>query len=167
MSTVGLWRWMILSIEYVDRRPMVVAISSFARILGKCLTIHSRQCFPPLFFESGHQLISTLYAKISLQWLSELRRLWANVLWEVVREVVSQSVPTLCLDSGIVSPFPLRWVKDVCEFRCNLPPALLAEWPGSFTCHCGNTGVERTPSKSQHTKSVSYTHLTLPTIRCV
>ena len=25
-----------------------------------------------------------------------------------------------------------------CVFRCNLPPALLAEWPGSFTCHCGN-----------------------------
>ena len=24
--------------------------------------------------------------------------------------------------------------------------------PGSFTCHCGNTGVERTPNKSQHTK---------------
>ena len=37
-------------------------------------------------------------------------------------------------------------------FRCNLPPALLAERPGSFTCHCGNTGVERTPNKSQHTK---------------
>ena len=35
---------------------------------------------------------------------------------------------------------------------CNLPPALLAEWPRSFTCHCGNTGVERTPNKSQHTK---------------
>ena len=25
-------------------------------------------------------------------------------------------------------------------FSCNLPPALLAEWPGSFTCYCGNTG---------------------------
>ena len=25
----------------------------------------------------------------------------------------------------------------VCVFRCNLPPALLAEWPGSFTCCCG------------------------------
>ena len=24
--------------------------------------------------------------------------------------------------------------------------------PGSFTCHCGNTGVERAPNKSQHTK---------------
>ena len=37
-------------------------------------------------------------------------------------------------------------------FRCNLPSALLAEWSGYFTCHCGNTGVERTPNKSQHTK---------------
>ena len=25
-------------------------------------------------------------------------------------------------------------------------------WLGSFTCHCGNTGVEQTPNKSQHTK---------------
>ena len=37
-------------------------------------------------------------------------------------------------------------------FRCNLPPALLAEWPGSFTCHCGNVGVKWTPNKSQHRK---------------
>ena len=35
----------------------------------------------------------------------------------------------------------------------NLPPALLAERPGSFTCHCGNTEVERTLNKSQHRKS--------------
>ena len=37
-------------------------------------------------------------------------------------------------------------------FRCKLPPARLADCPGSFRCHCGNTGVERTPKKSQHTK---------------
>ena len=30
-------------------------------------------------------------------------------------------------------------------YNCDLPPALLAEWPGSFTCYCSNTGVERTP----------------------
>ena len=30
-------------------------------------------------------------------------------------------------------------------FSCNLPPALLAEWPGPFTCYCGNTGVEQIP----------------------
>ena len=39
-----------------------------------------------------------------------------------------------------------------CGFRCNLPPALLAEWLGSFTCHCGGTVVEWTPNKSQCTK---------------
>ena len=48
-------------------------------------------------------------------------------------------------------PLWLRWVKSVCVFRCNLPSALLAEQPGSFCRHCGNTGVERTPDKSQHT----------------
>ena len=37
-------------------------------------------------------------------------------------------------------------------FRCNLPSALLAECPGYFTCYCGNTGMERTPNKSQHRK---------------
>ena len=34
-------------------------------------------------------------------------------------------------------------------FSCNLPPALLAKWPGSFTCYCGNT---RHQNKSQHRK---------------
>ena len=61
-------------------------------------------------------------------------------------------VPALCLDSGVVGPLRLRWAKSVCTFRCNLPPALLAEWPGSFTCHCSNTDLEWTPNKSQHAK---------------
>ena len=61
-------------------------------------------------------------------------------------------IPTLCLDSSIVIPFWLQLVKGVCMVRCNLPPTLLAEWLGSFMCHCGNTGVERTPNKSWHTK---------------
>ena len=54
------------------------------------------------------------------------------------------------LDSGIVSPLRLRWVKGVRVCRCKLPSELLAEWP--FTCHCGNKGMERTPNESQHTK---------------
>ena len=37
------------------------------------------------------------------------------------------------------------------QVNCNLPPALLAEWLESFTCHCSNMVVERTPKKSQHT----------------
>ena len=39
-------------------------------------------------------------------------------------------------------------------FGCNLPPALLAEQAGSFTCHCGNMGMERTPNKRQHAKLI-------------
>ena len=36
-------------------------------------------------------------------------------------------VPTLCLDSGIVSPIRLRWVNGACVFGCNLSPALFKE----------------------------------------
>ena len=53
----------------------------------------------------------------------------------------------LCLDSIVIPPW-LRWVKGVCVFRCNLPPALVAEWPGSFTCQRSNTVVKRTLNKS-------------------
>ena len=35
--------------------------------------------------------------------------------------------PTSHIQLGIVSSLRLRWVKGVCVFRCNLPPALLAE----------------------------------------
>ena len=50
----------------------------------------------------------------------------------------------------MISPLWLS-LGQRCVFRCNLPPAFLAEWPGLFTCHCGNTGVEWTPNKSRHT----------------
>ena len=35
----------------------------------------------------------------------------------------------------------------------NLPPALLAEWLGSFTCYCGNAEVEQVPKKRVSTES--------------
>ena len=58
----------------------------------------------------------------------------------------------MCLD-GIVSPLRLRWVKCVFVFIWNLPPVLLAEWPGSFICHCSNTGMERTSNNLTGTES--------------
>ena len=84
---------------------------------------------------------------INPQWFSELRRLWPNVPWQVTCKLLSKQVPTLCLDSGIVTPLRLCWVKGVFVFRWNLPPALLVEWLRSFTCHSGNMGVEQTPKK--------------------
>ena len=40
-------------------------------------------------------------------------------------------------------------------FSCNLPPAILAEWPGYFTCYCGTVtrGWNEYQNKSQHRKS--------------
>ena len=35
--------------------------------------------------------------------------------------------------------------KGACVFNCNLPPALSAEWPGSFMCPCSNMGVKQIP----------------------
>ena len=121
---------------------VVVAFSSLAGIFEECSTIRSPAC--AFFFLSGDEpshTDPTLYARISPQWLSELRRLWPNVPLQAVCELVSGQIPTLCLDSGIVIPLRLRWVKGLCVFMYNLLPARLAEWPRSFTCHCGNTGL--------------------------
>ena len=37
---------------------------------------------------------------------------------------------------------------DLWLFWRNLTPALLAEWPGSFTCHCGDTDTECVSTES-------------------
>ena len=58
--------------------------------------------------------------------------------------------------TATVSPLQLHWVKGVCVFRCNLPPALLAQWPRSFTCHCVDMGLEQTLNKSQHTSGICW-----------
>ena len=49
-------------------------------------------------------------------------------------------------------------------FSCNLPPALLAGWSGSFTCYCSNTKVERIPIyyKSRHRKLTLEKKILLP-----
>ena len=77
-------------------------------------------------------------------------------------QLVSGYVPTLCLDYGIVNPLWLCWVMGICVLRCNLQSTLLVEWPGSFTCHCFNMGVEWTLDKSQHTKWTLKKKILLP-----
>ena len=103
-----------------------------------------------------------LFRKGSVHSGSVSWELWPSVSWRVACQLVSWQIPTLCLDSGIVSPLQLRWVKGVCMFRCNLQPAFLAQWPGSFTCHCSNMGVEQTLNKSQHTKLTLEKKILLP-----
>ena len=65
-----------------------------------------------------------------------MRWLWPNLPWWDACELASLPIP--CVDS-IFSPLQVHWVRGIlCVFRCNLPPALLAEWLWSFMCHCGN-----------------------------
>ena len=44
-------------------------------------------------------------------------------------------------------------IHKICVFSCNLPPALLAEWPGYFKCYCSNMGWNGYRNKSQHRES--------------
>ena len=67
--------------------------------------------------------------------------------WRVSHETAAISAQILCTPYNHA---PRHFMqshirKALCVFSCNLPPALLAKWPGSFTCYCSNTGVERIP----------------------
>ena len=71
------------------------------------------------------------------------------VTWLVSRGTDAVSAHGLCTPNNhapvySVTSFQATCV-GACVFRCNLSPALLAGWPGSFTCYCGNTEVERIP----------------------
>ena len=89
----------------------------------------------------------SLCALIPLLWLESVHS--GSASWDSCGQAVSWQVgtwahfpwwvPKLCLNS-IVSPLWLQWIKGVHVFRCNLPSVLLADWLGSATCHCGNTG---------------------------
>ena len=64
--------------------------------------------------------------------------------WLVPNETAAVSAQVLCTPyNHAPCHFLQSHIRKV--FSCNLPPALLAEWPGSFTCYCGNKGVERIP----------------------
>ena len=114
--------------------------SPLARIFGEYSTIHS----PPALFSfkvesSSHTLIPRFRPGSvhsgSASW-HDCGRVFPNKLRV---SSLPDRYPHYGLDNGIVSSLRLCWDK-VCVFRCNLPPACLAEWSGSFTCHCGTQG---------------------------
>ena len=142
---------------------VVVAFSLHARILGECSKIH----FPPslvfllffFFFFKVHISWRTLISLFSRPGSvhSDLMS-WYDCDWVLPDELHVSSFPDrfshYAWTAAYSSHSDFVESKGVCMFRCNLLPALFAEWPGSFTCHCGNRGVECTPNKSQHTKLI-------------
>ena len=107
---------------------IVVTFHNVRGFWGEGSTICSPPCacLPPLIGARLTPTYSTLYTRISPQWLAD----WDDCGRVLPVKMRVNSFPTLCLVS-IVSPIRLPWVKDVRVFRCNFPPILLTEWTGS------------------------------------
>ena len=67
---------------------------------------------------------------------------WFSVTWLVPRETAAVPAPSVYTIRHHVTSLDATATFVGCM---HLPPALLAERPGPFTCGCGNTGVKRTP----------------------
>ena len=131
-----------------------MAFSTLARILEYVWPPPPHLCFSFFFNFKEEISLCTLIPLFRLQSVNSGSASKDNCGWELPDELHVSSFPDTFphYACGIVNPLWLHWVKCACVFRCNLPPAFLAEWLGSFPCHCSYMGVERTLSKSQHTK---------------
>ena len=102
--------------------------------------------------EISSRTLSPLYMPGSVhKRFSELRRLWPNVPEEVACESASGRFPhnTWTAAWSAHSDFAGSRVSACLGVTCHL--YFLAERPGSFTCHCGNTGGETdTKQESAH-----------------
>ena len=121
-------------IPYSSQREIKIVVQSHSKAQLWTLK-HSPQV---LFFpQSGDYLMhtnSTLWARISPQWLSKLRWPWWSIPWPVLCKLISL-ISHLTIDS-IVSPVWLHWVKGEACLGVNLPPALFQEWLSFFLCVC-------------------------------
>ena len=109
-----------------------------------------KESFPACAFLSlllsGDQLMctnSTLLAKIGPLWLSKLRWPWKSVSWWVTCEL-SSLIGSHTIPGQHNQPTLDFTGSRVFVFSCNLLPALLAEWWGSFTCCSSEREVELT-----------------------
>ena len=91
----------------------------------------------------------TVHDEYSLKWLHLQRCLvgdMTGVTWKCCcLSACSVYAQQPCI-TFTVSLYSKQHMQGACVFGCNLPPALLAEWPGSFTCYCSklsNTGMEQ------------------------
>ena len=89
-----------------------------------------------------HEWLAFYSAFLNIHWSGVLTAL-AWLMPHETAAMLARSVYTIqpCIMTLHAKPhMSCAWM-----FSCNLPPALLAEWPGYFICYCGNTWVERIP----------------------
>ena len=137
-------RWMAHNLPWTDRRLLALkkeAFSSLAKNFGECSTIDS---LPAICFCWEVEISSRTLLPHFMP--GSVHSDTAN--WDECGRMFPEKLRVSSFPDRFpryawteaVSPLKLRWVTSMCVFRCNLPPALLAEWSGSFACHCGNKG---------------------------
>ena len=96
---------------------LVLAFSSLARSLGECSAIHSPSAL--FIFLKWRLVRAHLFHTLGQDQSTVAQRAETRIAERSLTsacESVSWKVLTLCLDSGIVNPLRLRWVKGVCVF---------------------------------------------------
>ena len=87
-----------------------------------------------------------LFRKIIHQWNESSHERQSGVLTALAWLVPHETAAVSARSVYTIQPrhFMQNHIRKVHVFSYNLPPALSAEWPGSFTCYCGNTVVKHT-----------------------
>ena len=104
-------------------------------------TLEQTHCARMWFYMSDYLFIAHFF---NIHWCGVLTAL----AWLVPHETAAVSAQVLRTPYNHATSWKATYVRcmrvlAVTCLRCNLPPALLAEWLGSFTCYCGNMGVEQ------------------------
>ena len=85
-------------------------------------------------------ITSFLYFKYPLKWCT-YSTVWLLHGWRHTKFLLSQHF----LDTLYNHATFCKATYIECMCVCNLPPALLADWPESFSCYCSNTRLEWIP----------------------
>ena len=112
----------------------IVTLELFSAVCSSCVWLEW-----VTEFYTGHSGCPLMWLKCSLvvRWLVPCRT--AAISMHIMCTPYNHAL-VYCVTSFEAT---MRAHICACVFSCNLPPALLAEWAGSFTCYCSNTGVEQ------------------------
>ena len=114
--------------SFIDDRLYSAILCSWADSLHLHVILHAWLAFYSTFLNSHQNGVLT-----ALTWL-------------VLRETAAVSARSVYTIQPCTVSIPAKpHMQGACVFNCNLPPALWAEWQGSFTCYCSNTGAEQIP----------------------
>ena len=108
-----------------------------------------------MLLDGNYRAVFCVYAPVMCDWMSDcsFTQHTLNIyqsgystvwyIWLVPSETGANSTHFLCTTYNHAKvhsvTFKATCIRRMRVFSCNLPPTLMAEWPGSVMCYCGNT----------------------------